>query len=293
VPNTEIIALDDGSPDNSADMLEELAKQSPVPMRVIRQANSGNVPANFNKLLKASRGKYVSMMSCDDIIADNSLLPKVQAMQANENMVLAYSDSFININEEGAFISKEFCVATKYFAKNATDLFNSEYNHIGTCWLQGNLLRKATIDAIGGFEEGMLGDDIVIFTKLFLYMMKNPQLTFTETQGIGVLYRMHENNIHKNIFRQIKTVVQVIDRYFPDRPLPELLIGWIRYGFIELPYKEASKIVTLSPKVRDAISNRTLLLTKLKKSKKLLFGLLSAYFVISVCLFIVLYFKYL
>ena len=37
--NIEILALDDGSSDNSPNILSELAKKSPVPMQIILQKN--------------------------------------------------------------------------------------------------------------------------------------------------------------------------------------------------------------------------------------------------------------
>ena len=84
--NIEILALDDGSKDNSANILKELQKNSPYPMTVFVQKNSGNIGANFNKLFKAAKGEYITVLACDDKLAENTLNFKIQKFLADKNL---------------------------------------------------------------------------------------------------------------------------------------------------------------------------------------------------------------
>src|ERR1700722_2036753 len=71
----ELIAIDDGSTDQSASLLSQLAG-SDDRIRVIRQANAGIVTA-LNRALELARGEYIARMDADD-----AALPSRLARQA-------------------------------------------------------------------------------------------------------------------------------------------------------------------------------------------------------------------
>ncbi len=60
---TELVIVDDGSTDNTAEFLVELQQQSPVPVRVVRGHRRG-IAAARNLALEHARGKWIA--SCDD-----------------------------------------------------------------------------------------------------------------------------------------------------------------------------------------------------------------------------------
>jgi glycosyltransferase involved in cell wall biosynthesis len=68
----ELIAVDDGSSDGSAELLEEAARTAPFPMRVLRQANAGACAAR-NAGLAAASGAYIQFMDSDDEIAADKI----------------------------------------------------------------------------------------------------------------------------------------------------------------------------------------------------------------------------
>ena len=76
--NIEIIALDDGSSDNSVDILNNLSQSSSVPFTVIAQNNTGNIGANFNTLLKKSQGEYIIFIALDDALTPDFLKEQIQ-----------------------------------------------------------------------------------------------------------------------------------------------------------------------------------------------------------------------
>ena len=71
----------------------------------------------------------------------------------------------------------------------------------------------------------MLGDDIVLRTKLAYYMKKVPEFTFKVLYEPACLYRRHSFNISKNEVRQIKLMAQYLDRYFPNRSIPDFFVS--------------------------------------------------------------------
>lgn len=72
----ELIAVDDGSPDRTGEILEAAKQRCPYPMTVIHQANAGACAAR-NAGLRASTGSHIQFMDADD-----ALLPGKIAHQA-------------------------------------------------------------------------------------------------------------------------------------------------------------------------------------------------------------------
>lgn len=65
--NIELIMVDDGSPDNSGQIMDEYARKDSR-MKVIHKENSG-VSNSRNAALKESRGSYVCLLDQDDVLA--------------------------------------------------------------------------------------------------------------------------------------------------------------------------------------------------------------------------------
>lgn len=71
-PNLEIIVIDDGSEDDTADKAREVAKESLLPVRIISQANSGKAGALNTGIIHAS-GDYVLVVDADTRLDPDSL----------------------------------------------------------------------------------------------------------------------------------------------------------------------------------------------------------------------------
>ena len=61
----EVLAIDDGTPDRSAEMAEEYGKQYPRTFRIIHQKNGGHGSA-WNRGLAEAAGKYIRFLDSDD-----------------------------------------------------------------------------------------------------------------------------------------------------------------------------------------------------------------------------------
>lgn len=262
--NIEIIAMDDGSKDGSDELLDELSKKSPFPMKVLKQENTGNVGFNVNKLINLASGEFIMFSSLDDFFTNNSISDKIYDMQKDESIVfnaplikynIANGKSINRKTAKEEVLLKEKSPLLKLQSITVDDLIDIEYNNFGTFYIQGVLFRKKFIDNVGGFDEDMIGDDIVLRTKLFFHIKQN-SLKFLFTDKIGIYYRMHDNNIHKNAYRQILTIAQWLDRYFPDKANPKIYKDWLLHALYtyEKNYKDCYKylkIARLKPYYKD------------------------------------------
>jgi glycosyltransferase involved in cell wall biosynthesis len=70
-PNYEVILLNDGSTDNSGELCDACAKQSPR-ARVVHQENAGQLQTRW-RLLAQARGEFVWFVDSDDFIREDAL----------------------------------------------------------------------------------------------------------------------------------------------------------------------------------------------------------------------------
>jgi glycosyltransferase involved in cell wall biosynthesis len=75
----EIVLGDDGSTDNTLDVVKQFDDER---LRVVPGISGVNAPANFNRLIAASHGKYVKLLCQDDTLYPECLGRQVAAMEA-------------------------------------------------------------------------------------------------------------------------------------------------------------------------------------------------------------------
>ena len=94
----EVIVVDDGSPDQSAQIAEQLLKDDgTVPYRVIHTENRG-VSAARNTGIAAATGEYLVMVDSDDVLSPTFLSQYAQMLETSPGKNI-YSCGFSVVNE--------------------------------------------------------------------------------------------------------------------------------------------------------------------------------------------------
>ena len=197
--NIEIVVIDDGSTDGNVDALKGKLVACPFPHQLITQSNSGKVGLNFNRALDAATGEYVCLLSLDDVLLPDCISAKMPILLADKHMTFVANTSNIEIGSDGAVINEMF--VHPVHGKNcntASQLLEHEYEHIGSFYVQGIVFRTDIIEAVGGFDPNMIGDDLILRTRIFRHMVRHPDLTFALLPSPGFLYRKHDQNLHRN-----------------------------------------------------------------------------------------------
>jgi glycosyltransferase involved in cell wall biosynthesis len=141
--NVELIVVDDGSRDASAEIVEHLAAQHPGRIRLFFTHHLGPYPAR-NTGLRHARGDYIAFLDADDWWLPETL-EKLHAALTENNTDLAYC-GWQNVGEG---IKSAPYVPPEYEALDPVDAF------VKSCpWpIHAALLRRRLVEQLGGFSE--------------------------------------------------------------------------------------------------------------------------------------------
>ncbi|MGX1269946.1 glycosyltransferase family 2 protein [Streptomyces phaeoluteigriseus] len=84
----EIVAVDDGSTDDSGRELDRFAAQYPDTVKVLHQPNSGGPAAPSNRALEVATGRYVYFIGSDDYLGEEALERMVKCADQNDSDVV-------------------------------------------------------------------------------------------------------------------------------------------------------------------------------------------------------------
>lgn len=243
--NVEIIACDDGSGDGTIEILKELQAQSPCPFEIIEQENTANIGMNFNRCAARAQGEFITYIALDDIFLPDAFSTKLNLMQQDEKIAFIFSSVVKMQNRDGSFSCRK---EENNRQMTIDELYELEYIS-GTFAIQGNIFRREMVDIVKGFDEDMLGDDIILRTKIIQYMYKKREWTFKRIPDPAVIYRQHSDNISLNGTRQVRNHLQCYDRYWADREYPPFLVELTAFYLYHYSYKEFFNAVKDHPRM--------------------------------------------
>jgi len=193
----EVIILDDCSPDNSIEIIEEYCADDSRIKFYPNKNNSGSTFAQWNKGVGLATGDYIWIAESDDYCEPNLLETLVPLLDENPNVGIAFAQSAIvdeknnlinSFNENYKFIFKsnrwesDFKVNGQYECANYLIFSNTIPN------ASGALFRKSIYKECGGAEVGWrLNGDWFFYVKMLLIS----DLAYV-AQHLNY-FRMHQN----------------------------------------------------------------------------------------------------
>jgi glycosyltransferase involved in cell wall biosynthesis len=189
----EVLIIDDGSSDNSREIIEEY--NSLPNFKIIFQKNKGLIVSN-NIALRIARGKYIIRLDADDYLDKNALAIMKSELENDNQLGLVFPNYFV-VDEENNILS--------YRKRLNTDDNNVLDNPAhGAC----TLIRKKFLESIGGYDESFNCQDGYFLWINFIskYKVKNIDTPL-------FYYRQHGSNLTQDVERILKTRSEIISKF--------------------------------------------------------------------------------
>lgn len=209
----EIIAIDDGSSDNTFGKLQDLQKRSPVPMTIESQKNHG-VTKTLNKALKKATGKYITLLASDDIYFPNVFTPLIEIFENNEKIKAVYANARVLLKDQLAHrVHTEYTMSL--LEKNPNEVEQIIKMSVPSPLLtQCAMYDRKMLLEIGGWDEEVRIDDWPLNIKIFEYLSKHSFEHYFLNLDMTI-YRQHDSNISKNPVKMYHMILEVISKYTP------------------------------------------------------------------------------
>lgn len=225
----EIIAVNDGSKDDSLKILEEYESKYPKLVKVLSQENQG-LSVTRNNGIKVAKGKYVFFVDSDDVVKTDVLEKLWKKVEEYEYDFIAYDVELIypektvivksGIIDDKKELTKEdknklfqdmYCVAWNKLYKR--DLFNDE-----------NML----------FTPGIWFEDVLVLHKLIPNLKSIAHIDFA-----GYEYYQRENSItytYSEKLIDIHFVMESILKYYRDANFFDKYKDELEYMYVRYMY---------------------------------------------------------
>lgn len=190
----EIILIDDGTPDNSIGVIEDLIKQHHC-IQVFHQNNQGPSAAR-NLGVRKAKGKYILYVDSDDLLVENSLKPILDAA-INTKADLIVCDYIVQLEDKNPPNEIENVNTFKAIIKNGHQLFLEDLDP-DECYVWRTMYRKGYLEDIGlEFCEGISFEDIPYLQECYIKAKKCVRASYP-----FYIYRRRHNTLSSAINTQ-------------------------------------------------------------------------------------------
>lgn len=211
----EIIAIDDGSIDNSCDIISEYQKQHSN-IRLIRKKNGGASSAR-NIGIDEANGKYIMFVDSDDFIAENCLGTLLKKIEASDADYLGYKAQIISngiykeYHNDNVFTA-EACITGQNYLNNYT-ITVSPCLHISKKSIYNDYNLK--------FTEGIINEDYEFMLKLYSVLDKMTFIPLTvyyyDLKLFGSVTSTFTPNQYLKVLLSWETLLEHLEQWRDDR----------------------------------------------------------------------------
>lgn len=198
--NYEIIIINDGSTDNTTDVLK---KYEGIPKIKILTLEGVGLAAACNRGISKAKGEYIIRLDADDYFDENILLVESNLLDKKQDIGMVYCD-YHRVNEEGEILDYTRLIKV-----------NNETRFLHRPPLAaGAMYRRRCFDVIGGYNETLKYQEDYDFWMRFIEKFKVYNLNLPL-----MYYRQHEASMSKNYEGRMEARREVKRSFVEERNL--------------------------------------------------------------------------
>lgn len=210
----EIIVVDDGSTDDTADVAERHGAT------VVRRPNGG-IGAARNTGIEASSGEWIALLDADDLWAPDKLETVARAVELCPGVGVVFSD-MEQFDAEGTVHASFLRLRTNFASvagrRVADDILCCDPRSLVDAFHRGNFVNPSTLV----FRRALLGQAGMVDATLNALEDREHVLRLFHRAQVAVCtrplvrYRLHENQFSNDSSRMLNGVLQMAERVFEN-----------------------------------------------------------------------------
>ncbi|MDD2299273.1 MAG: glycosyltransferase [Fermentimonas sp.] len=199
-PNTEIIVIDNGSTDNTPEVLEILCAQ--YGFQLVLQDNIG-LPGTLNKAIKdMAKGVYIALCAGDDYWCLDKIEYQVNSFLKCDPSIAVLAGNAAIIDESGDLISSQRFSPARIIEFN--DLFLKGISIMGLT----SLIRRDIYSKVGWYDPNIHIEDYYMWLKITSYGFK-----IMRSNKLLGFYRQHSGNVSNKLNQRLSAMQTIYSQY--------------------------------------------------------------------------------
>ena len=200
--NIELIVIDDGSKDNSREILEKLQKQ--YNFTLVFQENQG-ISKTLNKALREyAHGKYIDGAGSDDFLAIDKIEKQVKFLENHPEYAMVFGKVYM-VDEQSRII-ENFQIIDPVVDPEKSVKFEAliERDCIPSVTV---MIRKTILDEFGGYNENTIVEDLDMWLNVAFYY----KIAYLDEYF--AYYRWHKQNMTTFTLKMCYAVWNVVQNW--------------------------------------------------------------------------------
>lgn len=197
--NIELIVIDDGSKDNSHNIIENLREKYDF---YYQTQNNVGLSRTLNKALGVARGKYVSCIGSDDVALRDKTAIQVDFLESRTDISVC-GGNVISIDSQGMELPRQ--KYPPYRELDFDDVFMGLKPGIAAPTV---MFRKEVLDKEGGYDPDIPVEDMYMWLKL-----TSRGYRIAGLDRVLLRYRKHGANTYKNYEYMVDAMLKTYSAY--------------------------------------------------------------------------------
>ena len=194
----DIIVIDDGSTDDSVEIISSLTEIHPS-IRFVTQTNKG-LTASINIAIKLAKGKYIMRLDADDYLDPNAVSEMVNKIEKMNEVGLIFTDYYV-VNESKEIINHH----QRFDFDNEVQVLDNPAH--GAC----TMFKLDVLKEFGGYNESYkMQDGYYIWLKII------QKYKVTNLNKPLFYYRQHEDSLSKRKTELLSNRIKIKKDAFRD-----------------------------------------------------------------------------